>query len=1055
MSLQDIDWKIAYRPKDELLESFYIPALSNSVRYDRIAGFFSSSALAVAAQGVAEFIQSGGTMRLLVGAKLSPVDVEAINSGNNSLKDSLVESFHGLLDDPAALVDTIQSERLKILAWLVANDRLVIRVVVKEDITGCLESEDGYFHAKGGILSDSEGNAIAFSGSINESAQAWLKNYENFHVFCSWEDKDIDRLEEESDAFEQIWNGTEEGWRTVHFPDAVKQRLIDMAGEEPPLTDPLARTGGGVDERVRWFARYLSDAPHLINYGWLVGVETAPVEPYPNQRRVAYEVLNHFPCRRLLADEVGLGKTIEAGLILRSAILSGMVKRSLIVVPASLLRQWQEELRDSFRLEVPIFTGNRYLFYDKMGKRKEYDVPKGKTPWNTYPAVLVSAQMYRREDRRREVLEAGTWDLVIADEAHHARRHDFLDKTRYRPNLLLQLLLQLKDKSRAMLLLTATPMQVDILEVFDLFQLLDPPGQWGVDQTEFTSYFEQAGLPVKDVAWHQVLPLLNDIREANGGWDEHWIASAQDGLGFVDFQELVNCMESGGKSDIVRLTPIQQEWLRKAVHVHNPIQQLMFRHTRSLLRKYYKAGLLKNPIPRREPTPKWIKLDKEAHRLYTDIERYLSEFYRRYEEDRRGLGFVMTVYRRRLTSSFFALAESFQRKLEFLQGKADTLGLTNEDTEEYTLFDDKDFTSDRPKLATVKEEIDRVEQLLTRIGQMEEEPKFTQLKEDLSIFLLGHDQVIVFTQYTDTMKYLRANLKSVYGSKLACYSGEGGELYEPDTDCWRGLSKDRVQQRFSEGEIKVLLCTEAGAEGLNLQSCAVIINYDMPWNPMRVEQRIGRVDRIGQKKPSVQIRHYFYEDTVELLVYQALATRIEWFEAVVGRLQPILQQTENLIKEVAMMDPDTREALVKERIKSFEDEIDEAVKRGDQVYEDDDESDVIPDVVRPEGMVPVTRQLLGSLIKQSDPQQLRNPWGEGVKEMTLPQKRSDIRRMEDPDSGYLGYYHWTGTEWEIISDMASLDDALGKEPSVPDSDDQSVEDDFTLRVNQKPQLFPR
>src|SRR5690606_16699431 len=100
--------------------------------------------------------------------------------------------------------------------------------------------------------------------------------------------------------------------------------------------------------------------------------------------------------------------------------------------------------------------------------------------------------------------------------------------------------------------------------------------------------------------------------------------------------------------------------------------------------------------------------------------------------------------------------------------------------------------------------------------------------------------------------------------------------------------------------IQILLCTEAASEGLNLQTCGVLINHDMPWNPMRVEQRIGRIDRIGQVHEEVQIRNYFYKDTIEARVYQALAHRIGWFETVVGGLQPILTEVNRTIQELAM-----------------------------------------------------------------------------------------------------------------------------------------------------------
>src|SRR5438309_1636968 len=120
-------------------------------------------------------------------------------------------------------------------------------------------------------------------------------------------------------------------------------------------------------------------------------------------------------------------------------------------------------------------------------------------------------------------------------------------------------------------------------------------------------------------------------------------------------------------------------------------------------------------------------------------------------------------------------------------------------------------------------------------------------------------------------------------SPRACNSGRGGERWQEGK--WVTVSKETIKTAFrSSQEVKVLLCTESASEGLNLQTCGVLINYDMPWNPMRVEQRIGRIDRIGQTYERVWIRNYFYGDTVEALVYQRLGDRIDWFQTVIGDL---------------------------------------------------------------------------------------------------------------------------------------------------------------------------
>ena len=164
---------------------------------------------------------------------------------------------------------------------------------------------------------------------------------------------------------------------------------------------------------------------------------------------------------------------------------------------------------------------------------------------------------------------------------------------------------------------------------------------------------------------------------------------------------------------------------------------------------------------------------------------------------------------------------------------------------------------------------------------------------------------MVFTQYTDTMDFLRGILAAEFGPKLMCFSGRGGEIMASDGS-WTTVSREKVKQRFRDGEAEFLICTDAAAEGLNFQFCGALVNYDMPWNPMRVEQRIGRIDRLGQKYDEIRIVNLHYRDTVEADVYAALRERIQLFTTFVGRLQPILAKLPGRITEITLGKGDRR-----------------------------------------------------------------------------------------------------------------------------------------------------
>jgi hypothetical protein len=243
----------------------------------------------------------------------------------------------------------------------------------------------------------------------------------------------------------------------------------------------------------------------------------------------------------MMCDEVGLGKTIEAGLVIRQLVLSGRVRRALILVPKSILVQWQEELYEKFVLNVPRYDG--HTFYDALGRPRP--APPGVNPWDAHPIMLASSQLAKRRDRQDQLAEAQEWDLVVADEAHHARRKDFLSR-QYRPNRLMELLNGaggrpgLKDKTRGLLLLTATPMQIDPIEVWDLLKVLGMGGLWGASDENFLRYFEELKQPYERADWRFLLRMLGDYFATGGVWHGPFCAVAEKKIGPVEWDQIRN-----------------------------------------------------------------------------------------------------------------------------------------------------------------------------------------------------------------------------------------------------------------------------------------------------------------------------------------------------------------------------------------------------------------------------------------------------------------------------------------------------------------------------------
>ena len=167
-------------------------------------------------------------------------------------------------------------------------------------------------------------------------------------------------------------------------------------------------------------------------------------------------------------------------------------------------------------------------------------------------------------------------------------------------------------------------------------------------------------------------------------------------------------------------------------------------------------------------------------------------------------------------------------------------------------------------------------------------------------FNAGHRTVVIFTQYGDTLQYLRERLRTTFESQIICYFGGRGERWDPTNKLWSQLDKEDMKSLFRRGEeVRVLIGTDSMSEGLNLQTCDRLINFDLPWNFTRVEQRIGRVDRIGGQ-PRINVTNLFYEGTVEQDIYDRIKDRHDWFAHVVGNAQPVLAATETVIRRAAM-----------------------------------------------------------------------------------------------------------------------------------------------------------
>jgi len=451
------------------------------------------------------------------------------------------------------------------------------------------------------------------------------------------------------------------------------------------------------------------------------------VVPYSHQLQTARKVIFDMQGQAILADEVGLGKTIEAGLILKEYLLRGLARKVLILTPASLLWQWYQELQEKFGISAGI-------------QRSEWD-------WGFSDILIASLDTAKREPHASQIA-AIPYDLLIIDEAHKLKNSSTVS---YRFVNSIQ--------KKYCLMLTATPIQNDLKELYNLIALIKP-GQLG-------SYRSFKNRFIKD-----------------------------------------------------KRTP------------KNP-QELKGLLSGVVVRNQREAGTIQ--FTKRIVHPLVISLTTKEQELYDRVTRFVRE--RSREKGLQNILPLITL-QREVCSTFLATALTLEKMMDNME----------------------------------PEQLSHVADLLKDLANVKQNSKCDALER--LVGEIARDKIIIFTEYKASQEYIRYRLERA-GYKTLAFDGT--------------LSRGKKQwiRHMFQKEAQILVSTESGGEGLNFQFCHQIVNFDLPWNPMRLEQRIGRVHRLGQTR-DVHIFNLLTKDTIEEHIMYLLHQKINMFESIIGELDTIL-----------------------------------------------------------------------------------------------------------------------------------------------------------------------
>lgn len=823
--------------------------LAGATEYLRVAGYFRSSIFELAN----EELESIPKVRIVCNADVDPNDIKASQLARQTV---LLERWNA---NDADLDSLLHRPRYQRLYDLLKKGNVEVRVVARTDAA--------FLHGKAGVIRAADGAAVAFMGSLNETREGWAGNYE-----MVWEDTSPEGVGWVQAEFDYLWQ------RGVPLPDAVieeigrcaRKRQVELDELPPEEVGPAALVEAPIyrqgEELKPWQRAF-------------VGIFLAHRETYGK-------------ARLLLADEVGVGKTLSlAGSALVASLLGD--GPTLILCPATLCQQWQVELSDKLGIPSAVWLSTKKAWLDHTGHlirtRGAEDVVRC-----PYQIGIVSTGLIFQMTPERAALLGRRFGTLILDEAHRARVSRGLGLNAGEPNNLLSFMKATAEASRHVILGTATPIQTEVSELWDLLDVLNkaadhvlgrPGSKWRT--------------PI------QAIPVLTGKKPIDQDEDEAWDwlrnplpPSAEDALfdnvrrdlGIQD-TEFFTSHPPSHLDDFTR-----ELLLERAGEVnnglfflqrHNPLVRHVVLRRRSTLEQ---AGLLPRIAVDIWPTeghaPEMfdglaVRTCLEFDLAYQAADKFTVVLAKR----KKSAEFMRTLLLQRICSSYASGVATAQRLLEKRE--------LPDDNEDQQALDLKALDLDEAERGHLRE-------LIQHLSAKPADPKLEAVRH----FLLERNWLdhgcIIFSQYYDTALWVAKCLGEQRPDlRIAVYAGadRSGIFYAGE---WRSIERNQIKQAVRDREVRLVVATDAACEGLNLQTLGTLINVDLPWNPSRLEQRIGRIRRFGQTRERVDVLNLVYKDTHDEKVYEALSRRMKDRYDILGSLPDVIE--DDWIEDIENLD---------------------------------------------------------------------------------------------------------------------------------------------------------
>ena len=831
--------------------SFISDKLTDAKSYDRIAGFFRSSIFEVAGEALDSIT---GKVRVICNSELLPEDVITAKAAQQAMRRDWCAG------EPEKLPEA-NHDRFKRLYEYLASGKMEVRVLPDDAF--------GLVHGKAGVITRNDGSKTCFMGSTNESLTAWKLNYE-----MVWEDNTPEAVDWVESEFNALWNH--------HLATPLSNFVVA----------DIKRISERVEvDRSTWQKEpEVNPAPAIVE----TPVYRKEFGLWPHQKyfvKKAFDDHLNGGARYILADQVGLGKTVQLA-------LSGMLmalqsnKPVLVIAPKPLTLQWQDELMELLDMPSAIWTGKTWL--DEQGINWPSTGPESilKCPRKL---GIVSQGLITSGSEIKDYLLAGKYECVIVDEAHRSRRKNISDnclEEKVDPNNLMRFLMQISPAAKSMLLATATPVQLHPVEAFDLLSIL----ALGSDQVlgDPWSEWRKADRAVPMVMGENKIP---DEEALAWSWVRNPLPQAEEHRTFRDLRKRLKMQPMDYVADpgsYNQLRGPDRTKLRKVLpdygRQHNPFIRHIIRRTRD-----YLEATIDPETGEPYLKPVKVQLFGEGDKDSIPLPLYFQKAYERAEEfsealskRAKGAGFFKTLLLRRIGSTLY----SGQRTVEKLLNEWGNAG----DEQEFSSFLEDEDDIDNLPISDSMKDLTPAEIKILKLckealeSSQDKDPKYLEVQRYLFEEQWLDSGCIIFSQYYDSVWWLATQLSKEHlpDEAIAIYAGASRSGIMKNGQ-FQKINRDDIKKKVRSGELRLVLGTDAASEGLNLQRLGTLINLDLPWNPTRLEQRKGRIQRIGQIRDTVKILNMRYRGSVEDRVHELLSDRLEDIHGLFGQIPDVLE----------------------------------------------------------------------------------------------------------------------------------------------------------------------